>query len=198
MPLQITYKTTDYSVFLEYVLPHAAGVPEVVAKRCIRDAVIDFCDETKLYEQVLDGTLVTAGVNEFELELPTNTRLSGVIKLTLDDGSELTPGEHFAVKQESIELLSPLSMDVVITATVALKPTRSSTTCPLFLFEDWAEVIGHGALAMLFNMFNEEWGNQKAAASSFSLYRNGVTKAKRYAKTGRIMGNTTTSVIDLS
>jgi hypothetical protein len=188
---------SDYSVFLDYVLPHVAGVPEALAKRCIRDAVIDFCDETKLYEAVLDGTLVKAGITEFDLELPSNTRLSGVSKLTLEDGSELQPMRHFVVRQSTIDLLQPMSSDTIITATVSAKPTRASTTCPSFIYEDWAEVIGFGAQAMLFNMVNEEWYDQRAANTTYSLYRNGVTKAKRYAKTGRIMGNTMSSVIDL-
>ena len=197
MSAQITYTMSDYSAFYEYVLPHVAGAPEALAKRCIRDAVIDFCDETKLYEAVLDGTLVKAGITEFDLELPPSTKLSGVSKLTLEGGAELTPMLDFIVRQSTVDLLHPMSMDAIVTATVAVKPTRSSTSCPSFLFEDWAEIIGFGAQAMLFNMVNEEWYNQRAAVATFSLYRNGVAKAKRYAKTGRIMGNTVSSVIDL-
>lgn len=197
MAVQITYTMSDYSVFYEYVIPHVAGAPEALAKRCIRDAVIDFCDETKVYEAVLDGTLVKAGTTEFDLELPSNTKLSGVNKLTLDGGAELKPMVDFTVKQSTVELIQPMYMDTIVTATVAVKPTRASMSCPSFIFEDWAEVIGFGAQAMLFNMVNEEWYNQRSAAAAYALYRNGVAKAKRYARTGRIMGNTVSSVIDL-
>ncbi len=150
-----------------------------------------------MYEAVLDSTLVKAGVVEFELEIPNETKLSGVIKLTLSDGAELQPMKHFIVRQGTIDLLQPMSMDAIVTASVALKPSRASTHCPSFLFEDWAEIIGFGAQAMLFNMVNEEWFNQRAATTTYSLYRNGVAKAKRYARTGRIMGNTVSTVIDL-
>jgi len=197
MAVQIAYTMTDYSAFLEYVVPHIPGVPEVTAKRCIRDTVIDFCDETKTYELVLDGTLLKAGIAEFDLEVPNGTKLSGVSKLTTSDGSELQPLKHYIVRQSTVEVVTPFSTDEVITATVALKPSRLSTSCPSFIYEDWAEVIGFGAQAMLLNMSNEEWGNARTAASAYSLYRNGVAKAKRYARTGRVMGNTATSVIDL-
>lgn len=197
MAVQIFYTTYEYATFLEYIIPHVPGVPEALAKRCVRDVVIDFCDETKLYEAVLDGTLVKAGIIEVPLELPNGTKLAGVSKLTLSNGEVLEPMSQYIIKQDTIELVRPLSQDNVITATVALKPSRQSINCPSFIFEDWAEVIGYGAQAMLFNMANEEWQNPRAATAAYSLYRNGVAKAKRYAKTGRVMGNTVSSVIDL-
>lgn len=198
MAVQIFYTMYEYGTFLEYIVPHVPGVPEVLAKRCVRDTVIDFCDETKLYEAVLDGTLVKAGIIEVPLELPNGTKLAGVSKLTLSNGEVLEPMSQYIIKQDTIELVQPLSQDNVITATVALKPSRQSINCPSFIFEDWAEVIGYGAQAMLFNMANEEWQNPRAAAAAYSLYRNGVAKAKRYAKTGRVMGNTNAMIIDLS
>lgn len=194
----IDYTFVKYEEFLEYVLPYVPGVPKVVAERCIRDAAIDFCDETKLYEQVLEGTYVPAGLTEFQLELPPSTKLAGVNMLTDSSGTQLLPLQNFIVKQDIVELTTAVTADSVFTATVALKPSRSSTSCPTFLFEDWVEVISNGAQALLFSMTSEEWASDRYANMKYALYRGGVAKAKRYARTGRIVGNTRVVDVDFS
>ncbi len=196
--IQITYPTIDYSAFLEYVIPHVPGVPEVIATRCIRDMVIDFCDETKTYIQTLDPTAVRSGDLEMELDIPSGTKLAGVIMLTLLDGTQFTPLDHYLVKHGIVEFIQPFGGDDSVTATVALKPSRTSTRCPSYIFEDHAETIGFGAQAMLLAMPNEEWGNPALAPSAYSMYRVGVNKAKRSGKTGKVMGNTRSLEIDLS
>lgn len=196
--IQFDYTYEPYTSFLDYVLPHVIGVPAVTAERVIRDVVIDFCDESKIYTQTLDASFVPMGGLEFELELPPNTKLAGVNKLTLEDGAVLDPLRHFVVKQNVVELMQPMTMEGRVLAFVSLKPSRHSTSCPAFLYEDWVEVISYGAQAMLFNMVNEEWYNPRAAAAQYSLYRAGLAKAKRYAKTGRILGNTNSLTVDLT
>lgn len=195
---QIDYTSVPYSSFLDYVVPYVPGVPQAIAERCIRDAIIDFCDETKIYEQVLDTVFVPAGTIEFVLEVPNGTKLAAVNMLTTTDGVYLEPLSGFVVRHDIVELTASLPSDSTIYANVALKPSRGSINCPSFILEDWVDVIANGAQAMLFSMANEEWASTRDAANKYSLYRVGVAKARRYARTGKIVGNTRVIDIDLS
>lgn len=175
MPREVTYTFADFCPYVAPVLPMC---PLPTIEDAVRDAIITFCDKTWFWRQWLETTIVVVeGDTEAALDLPSNTRLVGVVSVQeLDDATEQTWGDFVdpATYQMSRfdyypKILFPdgAEEDFEARVRVALKPTRAATSIPEWMFEDWADVISDGAKWWLLSMSNKPWGNSQEAP----LYR---------------------------
>lgn len=69
---------------------------------------------------------------------------------------------------------------------VALKPTRSSSTIEDVIFEDYAEVIGHGAKFRLMSAPNKPYSDIAGAALSRTIFEEGMNTARQRATRGYV------------
>jgi len=174
--------------FYQYVAPHIVGAPKQVVLNEIMGAVIEFCDETDVVEVDLDPVIVPTGATEMELDLPSGTRVSRVKSLTPQDGGPQFNEGSYTLVGSLIKFIAPLPMDLIIVATIALKPTRSSARCDDALFEDWLDAIVAGTLYKLKLMAGREWADTQAAMVNEAVFRRSMVKAKHMARTKRIYG----------
>ena len=73
-----------------------------------------------------------------------------------------------------------------LTLRVALKPTRSATTIDDFIFEEYAETIGHGAITRLALSPGKPYTNPQLAAARNGLYNAGLNVARDRAQKGYV------------
>jgi hypothetical protein len=205
----------SYDAFLRYVLPDVPGCPEISAVAAIRDAAIDFCTKSLVYQETLDPITVIAGVADYDLEPPTGTLVAKVMHLFYQD-KELTPvapdlirgatfynsrvegaqsrgiPSGYSLKDPRSVTLMPVPKDTernAVTVRVALKPTRSSTTVGDVLFEDYAETIAAGALARLMLTPGKAYTNPQLVAENLAIFSQGVNAARQEHSRGHSRAN---------
>lgn len=166
--------------FLPDIAPQVKGCPDPVIENAVRNALIDFCEQTRVYQ---DWCTYTAGTNDEELELdpPKDTVVVDVLEVDYD-GDRIDPviphdldrdkpgwksetGEPtgFYMKQPGrLMRLVPIPEAAVADAIhiwAALKPSKTATAIVDWMFEEYFEDIKHGALARLYGMPNEPWSS---------------------------------------
>lgn len=195
----MTYVT--YEDFFKYVLPEVHGCPQEVVKNAIRDAVIEFCDKSFIWTGPSQETTIYAGYPRYTFEEREDDAIvSTVLYCSVSDtpidvipSSNLNdidpywrtlesnkPTACFMDTSSSLRLVGIPTEDIIdgLYIEVALKPSRDSSGCPEFLFEDWAPEISHGALAKLKAMSGRVWADTAMAAYHRAEFKAGISRAK--------------------
>lgn len=197
-----------YEAFLSRVLPEIPGCPEPVAVQAIKDAAIDFCVRSNVYQQDLDPLTLIANTSEYDLEPPGGYRVSRVMKVWRGE-TELTPAAPDMIRvpdayrgtqgtaapvfyfQKTASTISFLDVPKVtersaVVIRAALCPTRDSTTIDDEVFELWAEEIAHGAKYRLMLVPGKPYSNPQASAVEKALFDKGVNQATLQANRGYV------------
>jgi hypothetical protein len=178
----------------------ARSCPTAIVDEAIRQAAIEFCDDTYTWRLELDAKRVRAGVTDYDIDAPKCGRLSNllyvshhgveVVKSTermLDDTEE---GWRTAETQVAAYYYMPdkrtirLALTPSVTASKTLKmvatfkPTVDATVLVSNLYDDHLEAISHGALARLYGMDGESWANPSGAEKKRLLFERAKKKEK--------------------
>lgn len=199
-----------YEDFLEYVAPAVPGAVEPLMIRAIRDACIDFCVESQLFQQTLEPIPSIASIPDYTIETPEGTKVSMVMKawynnqeitdIVLSEGGVNAQTVQYGVEPETGTpkkviytggdslILDPVpdTSDLNIVLMVALKPSRTSTTVFDQLYEDYAEDIGEGALSKLMNIKSAIFYDPNEAILKDRKFKSAQNKAKLRANQGNL------------
>ena len=63
-------------VFVPDVLPICPGVSEFLVQRETRNAIIKFCQESRVFRRDLDPVSLVANIYEYEIEVPAGTTIA--------------------------------------------------------------------------------------------------------------------------
>lgn len=156
------------SSFFPRLLPSVVGCPEPLAEQALLDAAIEFCERSHAMVIDLDPVPVSAGTSEYELELPSQTRLGIVWSMWLDGrlltpvplvqaSRSTTPGYPTAyaatyVDEAVVVRLMPgpdLATTGDLVGRVSVVPTRSATTVLSALYNEFCDAVVDGAAARL-------------------------------------------------
>lgn len=166
----------SYEVFLSEVMPWVRECPQMVAVNAIRNAGIQFCNQSHWLTYEPDPQTLLAGIREYDLEYE-----SGVIPTRLIWAKI----NNFAVKgvvttENTLVLpLVPVAREVnALTMKLAVQPTRTSTTVDQSIYDRWAEVIAHGALARLYDMPGQPFSDEAKGLLSGQRFRAGIAEAR--------------------
>lgn len=192
--------TTSYEAFFPEVLPYVHDVPEFVALNAIRNACIEFCEKSDYIIYTHDPITILPRVNTYELDLPTGTTLSrliagwvGNLPLTFkseEDLQRIYPldwrqmgGRPQYITQAVPEevIICPFSdykMPSGMKLIASLKPTRASTTVDSLIYERWAEHIGFGARARLYDTPNQPYYDPSQAVKFRTWFESAIGEAK--------------------
>jgi hypothetical protein len=69
-----------YSAFLDYVMPDVPGCTTQLAEHEIRNACIEFCENSLILQRDHDPVTIVAGIVDYDLEPPTGTLVTRVMK----------------------------------------------------------------------------------------------------------------------
>lgn len=202
--------TVSYEEFFKEVIPFVRDVPEFVALNAIRNACIEFCEETLFWRQVLDPMAVVVDQAEYDLEIEPNTEVAMIVSASLDDLSlevksdeelrkllganwrEKTGGIQYVTQEDFATVRLCFTPDTATTSqlyfTVALRPLRSSTRIDRAIYERYAEIIGWGARARLHDTPQQSYSDENAAAKFRKWFESGYGKAKISINRGRGRG----------
>ncbi len=197
--------TWDY--FHDEVVPRAPGAPIGVVNKAIRDACIEWCERTKIYQRTL-GPLVLAALDPtVELvSLPEQTELVDVRYAYLYEGETLEPAgvdmlvsemgigwelkkgtpKYYHIQDESSIRLAPYPeevMDNALTLRVSLRPTPDSTGIEQFIAKRYKFALGRGALAHLMSAPESySYSNHGLAATHRATFESqmGTAAVRRY------------------
>lgn len=207
----------ELTKFLDYVMPHVVGCTTEMAIMEIRNSIIDFCEKTLLLQTTVDPISTTADVADYDIDVDTGYIPITVMKMwfkgypvfpkapdDVETPSVYNPYSGAVVRQGDPEKYlhsdaSPTTFTLYpvpdktdalsITLRVALKPTRTASTIKQIIFEDYAETIGHGAIARLALSQNKPYTNNGVAQVQNALYMAGVNAARVRANKGLSRAN---------
>lgn len=192
--------SVTYDSFFPEVLPYVHDCPEIVAINAIRNTCIEFCDKSHYYIFEHDPIVGLAGVSSYDLDLPTGTTAARILDAwydnnTLEPKSEDDLKRIFPLNWRTMEgqpsfymsyvpdtvIISPtpsITETGALTLLVAIKPTRASTTIDSTIYERWAEQIGFGARARLYDTPNQPYADPAQAVKFRGWFESAIGEAK--------------------
>lgn len=185
--------------FFDYVLPWLPGISTDMAALLIRNAAIEFCDETGIADFDYDGFVIEQGKSQYDLTLAGADYSVARIKVAYINNSPIHPTyldllvkqggnwrEHtgvpylyFLPTPEIFQVYpTPDTSGAILTFTYTLRPTRDSIGVADFIFERYVEAIASGAITRAASMPNKPWTNDKLALENRILFRNAINDGK--------------------
>jgi hypothetical protein len=177
----------SYEVFLPEVMPYVQDVPEIVAVQAIRNACIQFCEETHYLQENLDAMTGLEGIGDYDLDA-NNSNYKVVEIMQAYYGDQLlipkaqeelnqiyrtsnwedlrgNPYYYYRPRASVMRLVTkPILTEAnKLKVKAAVAPKRSSLTVDEEIFERFLEYIAHGARARLYNTPNQPYYDQKTA-----------------------------------
>lgn len=179
--------TVSYEVFLPEVMPFVRDCPEIVAVQAIRNAVIEFCEETHYLQENLDPIAGQKNVGLYQLDAnDSNYKVVEIMQAYYGDQllipkaqEELNqiyrtsnwedlsgnPYYYFRTRSDEMRLVTKpiLTEQNKLKVKAAIAPKRSSTVVTDELYERFLEQIAMGARARLYNTPNQPYYDPSAA-----------------------------------
>jgi hypothetical protein len=177
----------SYEVFLPEVLPYVHDVPEVVAVQAIRNACIEFCEETHYLQENLDPITGLINIGLYDLDandsnykvveimqayygdqllIPkSQEQLNQIYRTSNWENLSGNPYYYFRTRASEIRLVTkPIVTEAnKLNVKAAIAPKRASTTVDDELFERFLEYISYGARARLYNTPNQPYYDPKTS-----------------------------------
>jgi len=167
--------TVEWSAFFPRVLPHVRGCPAPVAIQAIRDAAMEFCQKTWIWQEVVDMDFVEDDV-DVTITLPSDSKLIA-IKDFIEDDRKYEP-DDFLIRDNEVILTKAAEETETIEGRVILAPYKTSTTCPEWLYNDHDVAIAEGAKARLMFDAKQIWANSELATLSLNFFRKAINTEK--------------------
>lgn len=203
---------TNHSAFLDYVLPHVPGCTPEMALLEIKSTIIDFREKSLILQVDHDPVTAINGIMDYDLEPPKDYLVTKIMKAwykgqeldaespdeintpsiyNQNSGYTVNRGDPRLYLQKDARSFSvyPIPQETValsLTLRVALKPTRSAQTIDDLIFEEYAEIIGHGAITRLALSPGKPYSNSQMAAARNGLYAAGLNVARDRAMKGYV------------
>jgi len=197
-----------YDALVSEIAPDVPGCPDMAIERAVRDAAIEFFDQTACWRVDQEPVAVSAGTAVVELELPAGTRLVQLLRAKLGSrpldrksredlldrfGDFTVKGMPAAVTRESdteIRLVPVpgLSMADRLQLHFAVTPTRASTSIPDEQGERHWQALVEGARAKLMAMLGQPWAQPKLASVARGAFEKAMREAMLTASQDAVAG----------
>jgi len=200
--------TVAYSVFFPYLIPLVPHVADPVAEQAVRDACIEFCKESLIWQEPMDPISSLKGEGVYELDVPTNTNLTHVVDLFYEERrlekksvSEIAARYHrdWMLREGTpcvFTMLNPNEVTLVpkpdkgitgaLTGLLAFAPMRKSTTIIDYVFEDYAEEIARGAASKLMLIPNQSWTDATMGGIYRKQFLSDCANARAHVNAGQV------------
>jgi hypothetical protein len=185
--------------FFDYVLAELPGVPQDVATLHIRNAAIDFCDQTGVYVYGADPIDIQSGEAEYDLEPPSSNYDVARVGSAWVETNELTPMGEDMLRTKMINWTeqkgypqgfmhtNPNEMRLVpipdsnisgaLKVRLVLRPARTGRGVEDWIFNKYVETIASGAKYRLASMPQKPWSSADVASYHGKMYEAGIQAA---------------------
>jgi hypothetical protein len=172
--------TIRYDQLTQLVLPEVQGCSDPLAEQAIRDAVVEFCQRSRVWVHFADNQDVVAGQAAYDIEPPTgamlvevkNVKYNGktIEPMPVDELDSTMPGWKTLTGTPSAytqinddEFLLALVPDVSIASgleiTLVVAPSRSSQSFPDWINNRYQDAIMASAKSRLMLKQGTNWYN---------------------------------------
>lgn len=184
--------------FLPYVLPYAEHCPDLVARRAVRDTIIDIANRTRSSTMRVQMTS-KAGVGEYAMELPhglavkmveqakhgnfllkaTNRDMLGQL-YPASDWHSLVGQPRFYLHTDTPDCLrlvpAPDTDGVPITVELNVTFTREMDEFPEEYYQKHVELVAAGALVRVLTMSGQRFTDLAMASQWQRIYAEGINE----------------------
>lgn len=204
--------SVDWEDYLKEVQPDVAGCPIKVTLNAIRNAAIEFANQSRVWREDIDDVVMVQGQSVYPLvtqnvddeqiialhkcQFADQTfPISTIPAIHLDNArlstTEQKPRWFNQPTPATIEMFyTPDDNSGTLTCKALLKPTKTSTFGPDFMYNDWLEPIASGAKAKLLAM-KRPWGDKSMVSYHRRLFINGWTEARIRDSKSNVMSSST-------
>lgn len=195
----------ELEIFFPDIEPELPRCPTPVIENRIRDTIIDACERSNIWRWEMPEILLIKGVQEYDLPTPAaDLLIHSILSLTLGrrayDDYMVTDRGRIRLGEEPIADSSPQTIPITtivggtpqtinkinpnrdakgITATVSIKPSRTTLEVSEVLYRDYYDLIIKGSLAKGLMMLNRPWTNVKMGKEYEKKYEYALAKAKQ-------------------
>lgn len=186
--------------FLPYVLPYAEKCPQFVARRAIRDTIIDMAQ--RIGTTTLRFNLKTvAGQHTYELELPVGITVEQIVSLQVGNLSlrptnrdvlaQLYPNQdwktipghpQYYMATDNPKIVSlvpcPTENDLTITCEVKITFDRACEEFPAEYYDRYVEAVACGSLVRILSIPSQTFTDMAMAAQWMNMYANYVNEIR--------------------
>jgi hypothetical protein len=197
-----------YDNFLIEVMPYVKDVPEIVALQAIKNAAIEFCQETRYIQNNLDAMAGITKIGTYDLEANEGTyKIADIVECWYGDSflvpksiEQLTqiyrstnwntlggnPYYYFRPSSQEIRLVPypDVTQSGKINIRAALKPSRASTTIREEIYERFLEDIAYGARARLYNTPNQPYYDLKTSLEYMKRFNDVIADVRTQVNKG--------------
>jgi hypothetical protein len=197
-----------YDNFLVEVMPYVRDVPEIVAIQAIRNACIQFCQETRYIQDNLDPMSGISSIGTYDLEPNDGTyKIADVVEVWYGDSflvpksiEQLTqiyrstnwntlggnPYYYFRPSSQEIQLVPYPQVTEAgkIRIRAALTPSRASTGVRGEIYERFLEDIAYGARARLYNTPNQPYYDLKTSFEYLKRFNDVIADVRTQVNKG--------------
>lgn len=204
--------TVSYDDFLPYVLQYVPDASEMVAVAAIRNACIEFCEKTYIWQYTLPVMDIVANQANYVMQTPDGTKSVGPIQVYYDvnlmipkgpdelaniyrmgDWQQITGRPQYVTRiiKPEIQLVPIPYLDdpQKLHVKTALAPTRDSTEIDSEIYEQWVEAIAWGARARLLAQPRQDYTDKQGSVDALKMFRYEINKAKMQMNKGQVRGS---------
>lgn len=194
----------DYETLLPEVLPYVPGCPDQSCLRAIRNATIELCTRSLVWQVLSEQEQLSKGDDAYEIDPPDEAELVMLMEVYID-GREIRPiapdqmrfvgvgpwptssgpPSSYIESGGTIRFVPLPDVSFKIVTRAAFRPTLDSTAFDDSLYRDWWEAIRSGALSRLQMIPGQSWSDMKTAGVNAALFAKGLGNAKIAANRGR-------------
>lgn len=190
-----------FSQFLPEIITVAVGCPDPTAINAVRNAAIDFCTKTKVWQQAQDPVWVSALALPLDLEADAgmtvvqvrSCKADGLLlsPVTVDyldatypnwEDATGTPRFFYQLSGAQVGLYPLPTTSVSLRLRVAVAPTRAAAGIDAEIYQQHLPTLAFGALAALLVLPAAPWADAKLALYYRALYDEGVIAALALAQ----------------
>jgi len=206
MPATATKGYVLLDTFLPEILQYVQGCPTIMARTHIRNAIILFCERSRILKRDPSSFFLTEDVHTYTLKYSgdryiaiaskecqigsgqNGTKLRETTEHELDttaynwrEREATTPSDYFLTDEINEVRFYPMpnadSDDEVYFKTI-VKPRKNVTEVDEFIWEKWEETIQAGALASLLMMPGASWRDRDLAKEMSRMFSQGIRRAR--------------------
>jgi hypothetical protein len=199
--------TVSYDEFLPYVSQYVPDASEFITIDAIKQAAIEFCEKTFVWQYTIPAMDVVAGQNTYPMATPADTKSVGPIQVYYDknlmvpkgpdeladiyrmgDWQQVSGGPQYVtrmIKPEIILVPNPSTSNAsFLHIKTALAPTRDSTEIDSEMFEQYAEAIAWGARARLLAQPRQDYSDKAGAIEAMKMFRYEINRVRMQVTKG--------------
>jgi hypothetical protein len=204
--------TVPYEDFLPYVNQYVPDAGEFVAVDAIKQACIEFCEKTFVWQYTVPAMDVVAGQNTYVISTPADTKAVGPISVYYDqnllipkgpdeladiyrmgDWQQVSGGPQYVtrmIKPEIILVPNPSTSNPKwLHIKTAIAPTRSSSQIDSEIFEQYAEAIAWGARARLLAQPRQDYSDKAGAIEALKMFHYEINRCRMQVTKGLTRGS---------